>query len=92
MAAANPGREGRPWRRLRLQLLAASDLCRICGHPGSQSVDHLVPLSRGGSPLDPANLRPAHGVQGCPTCGRKCNSARGNGGRRRPALRTSRKW
>lgn len=51
--------------------------CGICGgktdltikHPDPLFVtlDHIVPLSRGGDPLDPANLRVAH---------LRCNSAR----------------
>lgn len=71
------GRSGRPWQRVRLQVLAASTVCWICGHPGSTTVDHVKALALGGSLLDPANLRPAHGVEGCSTCGRKCNSSRG---------------
>lgn len=85
------GRDGRPWRRTRAQILKTSTTCWICGHDGSQSVDHVIPLSKGGHPLDPSNLRPAHGIEGCPTCGRKCNSSRGN----REAQRqenTSREW
>ncbi len=40
-------------------ILAASDVCHICGEPGSDSVDHIVPIARGG--LDaPPNLAPAH--------------------------------
>lgn len=72
------GRAGRPWRRLRASVLAASDVCWICGHPGSQDVDHVIPLSRHGQPRERANLRPAHGVKGCPYCGHKCNQERGN--------------
>jgi 5-methylcytosine-specific restriction endonuclease McrA len=70
------GRQGRPWRRARAQVLARSRLCWICGHDASDSVDHVTPLSAGGAPLDPDNLRPAH-HQPCPTCGRRCNQARG---------------
>ena len=89
---------GRPWRRLRAKVLALSDVCHVCGHPGSQSVDHLI--ARAVDPrrtLDPSNVAPAHGVQGCPTCGRRCNQERGTGqprraGRPRPPFRTSRRW
>ncbi|WP_084963737.1 HNH endonuclease [Thermoactinospora rubra] len=85
------GRGGRPWRRIRAQILAASQTCWICGHGGADTVDHVIPLTLGGAPLDPANLRPAHGVKGCPVCRRKCNSSKGNK-TALPAPRTSRAW
>lgn len=85
------GRSGRPWRRVRAQVLAASTLCWICGHGGSETVDHVISLSNGGDPLDPANLRPAHGVRGCKTCGRKCNQEKG-AKTMPPAPRASRAW
>ena len=85
------GRSGRPWRRIRAQLLATTDVCWLCGHHGSQSIDHVIPLSKGGHPTSLDNLRPAHGVEGCPTCGRKCNSARGNR-MPTPASNPSRNW
>ncbi|MDJ0461567.1 HNH endonuclease [Streptomyces sp. H27-C3] len=75
---SNP-RNGRPYRRLVAAVKALGHPCWICGHniPASLdarhrmsfTLDHLVPLSRGGSLLDPANARSAH---------RKCNSKRGN--------------
>lgn len=65
-------RSGRPERRLRAQILAISTVCWICGHPGSQDVDEKWPHAKGGT-YTPENLAPAHGVDGCPTCGRKCN-------------------
>jgi len=93
------GRSGRPWRRVRAQVLRASDVCWICGHPGSDTVDHLVPLSMGGPPLDRSNLAPAHGVNPCGSCGRRCNPSRGDGrtyrGRPRQHVLpfpTSRRW
>jgi hypothetical protein len=36
-------------------------------------------------------MRPAHGVDGCPTCGLACNSSRGNRAIQGP-VRTSRDW
>jgi 5-methylcytosine-specific restriction endonuclease McrA len=84
-------RKGRPRRRARAKVLADSTICWLCGHDGATTVDEVVPLSYGGSALDPDNLRPAHGVQGCPTCGRKCNQARGNRAPRHP-LPTSQRW
>ncbi len=70
------GRTGKAWRDARIAILAASDVCWWCGHPGADNVDHVIPLSHGGPPLDPGNLRPAHGVNRCPTCRRQCNQDR----------------
>lgn len=71
------GRGGRRWRTARTQVLAASTTCWLCGHGGADSVDHEPALgileAAGLDPCDPQYLRPAHGVNGCPTCGRKCN-------------------
>lgn len=74
-------------------MLQASDLCWLCGHPGADQVDHVVPRSMDTrrDVADPTNLRPAHGVNGCPTCGVKCNQARGNGTRLTHVVR-SRDW
>lgn len=41
------------------RLLAQNDVCWICGKPGADSMDHVIPLARGGSDT-PSNLRPAH--------------------------------
>ena len=68
MTDGGHGRTGRPWRRIRAQILAASDTCWLCGNRGADTVDHIIPLSRGGAGNDPANLRPAH---------KSCNSRRG---------------
>lgn len=74
----SPGRTGRPWQRARQKCLAISDVCYMCGHAGSQDVDHIEPLAHGGASLDPKNLAPLHGAYGCPTCGRKCNQEKGD--------------
>ena len=42
-------------------------VCHLCGMPGADSIDHIIPRASGGDD-SPANLRPAH---------RSCNSARG---------------
>lgn len=90
-------RNGRPYRRLVAAQKRLGEPCWICGHnipanvdgrrhPLAFTLDHAVPLSRGGSLLDPANARSAH---------RKCNSSRGNRTTTRPKaapLRASRKW
>lgn len=65
------------YRKLRRAILAESDVCHLCAHPGADTIDHLIPISRGGG-HDPDNLRPAHGVNSCTTCGRRCNQERGN--------------
>jgi hypothetical protein len=62
------------YRKIRAALLAESDTCHWCGHGGADAADHLIPVARGGATLDPDNLAPIHGVNGCPTCGRKCNN------------------
>jgi 5-methylcytosine-specific restriction endonuclease McrA len=86
-------RNGRPYRRLVAAQKRLTLPCWICGHeiptnvdgrthPLAFTLDHLVPLSRGGDLLAPANARSAH---------RKCNSSRGNRPTtkrpKRPALR-----
>ncbi len=64
---ARPSRQARgydaDWERVRLQVLDRDDhRCRI-GLPGCRgaatTVDHIIPLVRGGARLDPANLRAA---------------------------------
>jgi 5-methylcytosine-specific restriction protein A len=47
----------RRWRTVRAQVLADEPKCRWCGRPAAE-VDHIVPLSRGGSRWDRANLQP----------------------------------
>lgn len=97
LTARHSGRHGRPWRRIRAQILAASSVCWLCGHDGADSVDHLVPrallLASGQHQLleDPANLRPAH-HQPCPTCGVRCNRKRGMGVAKRKTVTLSRQW
>ncbi|MFZ4264493.1 HNH endonuclease [Streptomyces arboris] len=89
--AGNP-RNGRRYRALCDWLRAQRLPCWLCGHnidgaldakhPMSFTLDHLVPLSKGGGLLDPANARAAH---------RRCNSARGNR-TTIPQPRASRRW
>lgn len=82
--AASSGRRGRPWARIRKQVLTeAGGICYLCGHPGAGDVDHRISLAQwramGGHPEDPANLGAAHGaLSRCSTCGRCCNQAKGN--------------
>ena len=49
-------------------MLAASDVCHLCGLPGADEVDHVVPVARGGDEWDPLNLAPAHA---------RCNRVKG---------------
>lgn len=73
----------RRYREARRRVLAVSDVCWLCGRPGADTVDHIVPYALGGADtID--NLRPAH---------RSCNSRRGVGKRDRMRFqRTSRDW
>jgi len=57
---------GPEYRRRRAQLLATDDTCWLCGKPGADTADHVIPVSQGGAD---GPLRPAH---------KRCNSARGN--------------
>lgn len=54
------------------RILATTDTCWICGHPGADAIDHKTALANGGTE-HPTNLAPAHHFQPCPTCGHKCN-------------------
>lgn len=48
------------WKKLRLEVLERDGgRCGICGGMGSDQVDHVVPVSRGGSD-SPSNLRAVH--------------------------------
>lgn len=46
-----------------LTLAEYGTVCIICGLPGSNSADHIIPRSEGGAVYDLANLGPAH--RGC---------------------------
>src|SRR5688572_8571010 len=62
---------GHPWPRVRLEILHRDGwVCRVLGPTckgHATTVDHIVPLSRGGARLDPANLRAA-----CASCQTWC--------------------
>ena len=49
----------RDYRKKRARILRQSDVCWICGQPGADSVDHVIPIAKGGT-NDPGNLKPAH--------------------------------
>ncbi|MBQ1454036.1 MAG: HNH endonuclease [Ruminococcus sp.] len=54
----------------RKKILASQDVCGICGkpvdkslkypHPLSPTIDHIIPLEKGGHPSDIGNLQLAH--------------------------------
>ncbi|MEU4367538.1 hypothetical protein [Micromonospora chersina] len=69
----------------RAAVLAASRICWLCGHDGADQADDVVPKSKGGT-AKASNLRPAHGTNPCPTCGVRCNQARGNADATPPPL------
>lgn len=63
-------------RMSKLVFATYGDTCWLCGHPGADTVDHVLPRHHGGT-HDLANLRPAHGRKrpalGCPgNYGRPC--------------------
>lgn len=87
MAKANPRRSNGSARTALRRGVAAMGLpCALCGrpidyslppgHPMSYELDEIVPVSRGGSPLDPSNVQPAHRI---------CNQRKGDGSARRGA-------
>lgn len=85
---------GHRWRKLVAYVLERdASICWLCGHPGADSGDHVVPLKHGGAELDPENVRAVHHRR-CPTCNRACNQSR-NARPVTPAavtLNTSRRW
>lgn len=71
---------GASYRQRRATAIANSGgMCCLCGeamnlsvngrHPDGPTLEHLLPVSRGGSGVDPANLSASH---------RRCNTSRGN--------------
>ena len=72
-------RNGYRRRALRKRVKAMGMPCAICGqpidydlpalHPMSYELDEIVPVSLGGSELDPDNVQPAHRI---------CNQRKGN--------------
>ena len=59
---------GRPWRVLRSEILKRDNkICYYCGTPEANTVDHVTPLSRGGTD-SPTNLV---------ACCKRCNYRKG---------------
>lgn len=67
MAEGWGGRRAAEWRARVLEEYGT--ICRLCGLPGADTADHIVPRSKGGALYDITNGRPAHS---------SCNSSRGN--------------
>ena len=77
--SANRYANGARRRALVARVRAIGEPCHICGlpippdaPPGTPlafELDEIVPVSKGGSPIDPANVAPSH---------RCCNAWRGN--------------
>ena len=53
--------QSRKWRSLRSLKLEQNPLCEECERKGiltpAQMVDHIVPINKGGAPLDMSNLQ-----------------------------------
>lgn len=72
-------RNGSRRTRLRARVAAEGAPCHLCGkaidytlpagHPMSFELDEIIPVSKGGDPLDRANVAPAHRI---------CNQRKGN--------------
>ena len=90
------GRSGRPWQRLRADLLAHATHCATCGtwisdtlppgHPHKATAGHIVELDqRPDLAEDPGNLRPE-----CWRCNTSTGAAYGN--RKRGRVRRRGVW
>lgn len=68
----NPVRRDRDHDRYRDDLMEIYEgRCHLCGKPGADAIDHVVPVAWGGSD-HPSNLKPAHH-----NAGGKCNLVKG---------------
>lgn len=71
------------WKRLRARVLRRDGgFCHVCGAPGADAVDHIVPAFRGGTD-DESNLAPIHDHVP-PHCHRAKTARESNPPRRRP--------
>lgn len=72
---ADPDAPTERWGGRKAQAFVRSTLdtygrvCWLCGLPGANTADHIIPRSQGGAVYDLLNLGPAH---------KKCNESRGN--------------
>lgn len=70
--ASRLGNHERLYRRNRKRVMMSQSVCAICGRPVdmkltppdpmSPTVDHIIPVSRGGHPSDIGNLQLAHWI------------------------------
>lgn len=49
-------RNTRQWKAVAKAIIERDSVCSVCGTDQGLSVDHIIPLSLGGSPFDPDNL------------------------------------
>jgi hypothetical protein len=92
MASGRSGTGAWRYRHNRAAMLAASDVCWLCGHGGARTADHIITAKDWppGVPGfdDVTNLAPAHGTSGSgrdrihnrcpePNCQKLCNQSRG---------------
>lgn len=69
------------WRTIARQVMKAHNgICHVCGLPGANEVDHVIPVSQNGS-HDPSNLAPIHSKP----CHEAKTKAETDAGRRRRA-------
>lgn len=48
-------------KRAKYVLLKHDTICHVCGNPGANEADHVIPLGEGGAD-NSANMRPIHAV------------------------------
>lgn len=53
-------RSGRPWRRIKARVVRRdAGICHLCGKPGADSADHVIPAAHGGTNAM-SNLKAVH--------------------------------
>jgi len=77
-------RKTRRYQRARTNILIRDGgICWLCGRPGANTADHIIPLAQGGHPYSELNLRAAH---------HSCNSRRGANTPTPTQTNNSRQW
>lgn len=65
-----PSRTGHHWRKVVARVIRRDHgICHLCGQPGADTADHVIPVSKGGALYDLHNLRAAH-HNAWPNCNR----------------------
>ena len=54
--SSNPFYSTKEWKEKRMEFLGEHPFCVCCGRPAA-IVDHIVPIRKGGEPLDDRNLQ-----------------------------------